>query len=314
MRRVALVLIALAVSLTVTLYLARHREAQPLTPELRSQLGGAYVDLAVGTTHYALSGPAHGRLVVLVHGGTIPMWTWDAQVPALTAAGYRVLRYDQLGRGLSDRPAGPYDRALYQRQLIELLDALRVDEPLHLVGLSFGSTVSATFAQAHPQRVDRLVLLSPIVHYAEGKLLFDLAKVPGVGEWYTRVIAVPGSIERAKALFPPDRAAALTALFEQQTRLDGYAAALLSFARSDALQDYRPALADLDPRRALVLIGTEDHETPPAHKDFLRQTFGAGYVEIDGGGHGMHVARASAINSKILSFLGSDGDAGPESE
>lgn len=310
MRRALLVLAALltlTALLAAGLYLTRHREVQALTPELRARLGGSYAELAVGTTHYALSGPARGPLVVLVHGGTIPMWTWDAQVPALTAAGFRVLRYDQLGRGLSDRPAGPYDRALYQRQLAELLDALGLAAPVHLVGLSFGSTISATFARNHPERVGRVVLLSPIVHYAEGKLLFDLAKVPGLGEWYTRVVSVPSSIERARTFFPPDQAAEMTARFEHQTRLGGYAAALLSFARGDALLDYRPALSELDPKRVLVLVGTEDREMPTAHVDFLRQAFGAGYVAIDGGGHGMHAARAPEINARIVSFLTAGG-------
>jgi pimeloyl-ACP methyl ester carboxylesterase len=41
--------------------------------------------------------------VVLVHGATVPMFTWDSIVPGLVAAGYRTVRYDMWGRGHSDR-------------------------------------------------------------------------------------------------------------------------------------------------------------------------------------------------------------------
>jgi pimeloyl-ACP methyl ester carboxylesterase len=45
---------------------------------------------------------------------------------ALANAGYRVLRYDQYGRGLSDRPNIEYTADVYDRQLGELLDALHI--------------------------------------------------------------------------------------------------------------------------------------------------------------------------------------------
>ena len=67
----------------------------------------SFIDLSVGKTHYELVGPETGRTVVLLHGGTIPMWTWDRQVPALVEAGFRVLRYDMCGRGYSDSPELP---------------------------------------------------------------------------------------------------------------------------------------------------------------------------------------------------------------
>jgi pimeloyl-ACP methyl ester carboxylesterase len=72
-----------------------------------------------------------------------------------------VIRYDLFGRGLSDRPDAAYDGAFYDRQLDDLLKALKVDGKIDLFGLSFGGYVSAHYASTHPQRIRTLNLVDP---------------------------------------------------------------------------------------------------------------------------------------------------------
>lgn len=303
MRRALLIILALVVAGLLAAYLLSHRETRTLDAQARAATGGDFIQLPVGTTHYELTGPADGPVVVLVHGGTIPMWTWDQQVPALTQAGFRVLRYDQLGRGFSDRPRADYSRALYLTQLEQLLDGLQLDGRVNLVGLSFGAALSASYASSHPERVNRVLLLAPIVHHAEGKLLFHLAKIPGFGEWYVRVVSVPGALSRAQAFFPRERAEEMTRLFDQQTRTQGFEDALLSFARGDALEDYTPAYQATSKLHARVLLGAQDSEMPPHHAQLLEETFGADFARIEGGGHGMHEQLSQQINAQMLEFL-----------
>ena len=50
-----------------------------------------------------------GRPVVLIHGWPLSGQAWLDQVPALTAAGFRVVAYDRRGLGRSDKPRGGYD-------------------------------------------------------------------------------------------------------------------------------------------------------------------------------------------------------------
>jgi pimeloyl-ACP methyl ester carboxylesterase len=50
-----------------------------------------------------------GRPVVLIHGWPLSGQSWRDQVPALTAAGFRVIAYDRRGFGRSDKPRGGYD-------------------------------------------------------------------------------------------------------------------------------------------------------------------------------------------------------------
>src|SRR5439155_24983892 len=112
-----------------------------------------------GVTAYHVHGDA-GPWVVLVHGLVTPMYAWESLATALAAAGFRVLRYDQLGRGLSDRPRAQYDLPLYVRQLRQLLAALDIASA-HVVGWSMGSVVASRFALESPERVRSHVLIAP---------------------------------------------------------------------------------------------------------------------------------------------------------
>ena len=286
-------------------YFALDREVRSLDAPTRKALGGTYVSLPDGVTHYELTGPEDGPVVVLIHGGTIPMFTWDAQVPALRAAGFRVLRYDHFGRGLSDRPEFDYDRALYQRQLEDLLTALRIKDPVHLVGLSFGGATAATFAAAHPEQVGSLALIAPVLDYAEGKPLFGMARVPGLGEWYARVFSVRGTVARANTFFKEsDANPSYAERFDEQTRFEGYEQSLLSMSRTDALTGYHEAYTALNRQPTLLLSGSADLEIPRSHIDYLRETLGAVvFVEIDGAGHGINVERKHEVNRQIVRFL-----------
>ena len=90
--------LALLLAVLLGVYYWLDPKTKVLDSAERERLGGSYVQLSDGVTHYALSGPTDGEVVVLVHGGTVPMLCWEKQAAALTAAGYRVLMYDQFGR------------------------------------------------------------------------------------------------------------------------------------------------------------------------------------------------------------------------
>src|SRR4029453_11854357 len=99
---------------------------------------GEFVRVRDGYTHFEVGGPPDGPVVVLAAGISVPYYIWDPTFTALVEAGFRVLRYDYYGRGYSDRPDIAYTQDAYLRQLTELLDVLKLVEPVNLMGLSFG--------------------------------------------------------------------------------------------------------------------------------------------------------------------------------
>ncbi len=84
---------------------------------------------------------------------------------AALAAQFRVVRYDRLGVGLSDRVPGPFglDREVEQ---LEALVGHLAEPQVHLFGFSSGGPTAVTFAARHPQSVGKLVLYGS---YVQGK-------------------------------------------------------------------------------------------------------------------------------------------------
>ena len=113
-----------------------------LEDKARASLPGNSVALSDGVTYYEMGGPPRGNPVVLIHGFSVPNFIWDPTFAALTQAGFRTLRYDLFGRGYSDRPKARYDKALFVRQLAELLEVMKFPQ-VDLVSLSMGGVVAA---------------------------------------------------------------------------------------------------------------------------------------------------------------------------
>ena len=269
-----------------------------------------FVTLTRGKTHYELAGPSDGRVVVLLHGGTIPMWSWDSQVTALVKAGYRVLRYDMFARGDSDPVGVPYDRELYRVQLLELLDRLELSEPVDLVGVSFGGGTSANFTVRHPDRVGRLTLIAPVVDYKKGKTMLRLLQAPWIGELLMRHIGLGIIEKRAGRFFETlDEADRFKRLFEKQIRSDHFFRAFLSMIRTDALGDYRAIYRRLgeQERPKMLLWGTADEEIPRESIEYLREVLpGVEYHALEGVTHGSVAEAPDRINALLVAFLSKD--------
>jgi 3-oxoadipate enol-lactonase len=99
------------------------------------------------TINYRLEGDGP-ETVVMVNGLADDLETWDDQVPALLDAGYRVLRFDNRGIGLSDKPVGPYTTAMFAADTKALVDHLQINH-FHLLGVSMGGMIAQEYALAH---------------------------------------------------------------------------------------------------------------------------------------------------------------------
>jgi len=112
-----------------------------------------------------LAGPADGPLVLLLHGASESFHMWRAQLPALAAAGFRVVAPSQRGYAAGARP--PTDDV--SRYGIDLLmaDAMAIaaafghgERRFHLVGHDWGGSIAWGIADKHPDRLASLTVLS----------------------------------------------------------------------------------------------------------------------------------------------------------
>jgi pimeloyl-ACP methyl ester carboxylesterase len=109
--------------------------------------------------HYAEQG--EGPLVFLCHGWPECWYSWRHQIPALAAAGFRVVAPDQRGYGQTDAPAAveAYDIFNLTGDLVGLVNALGEEHAI-LVGHDWGSLVAAAAALLRPDMFRALGLLS----------------------------------------------------------------------------------------------------------------------------------------------------------
>ena len=102
-----------------------------------------------------------GPLVLLLHGFPDTAHTWDHQLPALAAAGYRAVAPFMRGYHPTAIPAdGFYDKATLATDVAALIRALGGGKPVHLVGQDWGAIVSYAVLAAFPELVSRAVVMA----------------------------------------------------------------------------------------------------------------------------------------------------------
>jgi pimeloyl-ACP methyl ester carboxylesterase len=130
-----------------------------------TKLNGRLASLGAGDMYYAVHNEeADGPLVVTVHGFACGMLSFDYLSSYLADRGHAVLQYDAFGvGGHSDSPKTSYSMEAFVANIDELLTAAGLaDRRLMLVGYSMGCGIAASYAAAHPDRVDGVVLLDPV--------------------------------------------------------------------------------------------------------------------------------------------------------
>ncbi len=101
-----------------------------------------------------------GPTVVFVHGLVMDnLSSWWYTVATKAAKDADVICYDLRGHGMSERPPSGYTISDAVADLVGLLDALEVTQPVHVVGNSYGGVVGLALARQHPERAASLVLL-----------------------------------------------------------------------------------------------------------------------------------------------------------
>ena len=238
----------------------------------------------------------NGAAVVFVHAATGSRRVWEYQVPAFTAAGYRVIAYDRRGFGRSTvDPAGPQP-GTGADDLVALANHLKLDR-FHLVGTAAGGIVSLDFAVSFPQRLRSLVVANSIGgvqdedYVALGRRLrpspqFDAlpVEVREVGPAYRAADATGTArwveLSRQSRLARP--------LPSPQTFKNR-----VTFARLETIRV--PTL--------LISGGADLYAPPPVMRLFADRMKGAETIAVPDAGHSTFWEQAELFNRTLLTFL-----------
>jgi pimeloyl-ACP methyl ester carboxylesterase len=253
-----------------------------------------------------------GPAVLLLHGFPDTSFLWRHQIAALTGAGMRAIAPDLRGRGESERPPAVEDYRITRSvaDAVAVLDALGV-ERAHVVGHDFGAVVGWLLATAHPERVERLVVMS-VGHpnTAAGRPIAQREAA-----WYQLLFQFEGLAEE---LLQRDE----WRLFREWLRNDGDAdRAIQELERPGALTAglnwYRANLhprRDLQPRPALPPVAADTLGLWSDGDHYLVEDGMASsgehvagswrYERIEGASHWLQLDAAEQVTALLLEFLG----------
>ncbi|MGP3696681.1 alpha/beta fold hydrolase [Rhodobacter sp. NSM] len=155
------------------------------TPDLpRAELENRYlaspgdlVQVAGTTIHMRDRGPKTAPAVILIHGFGSSLHTWSAWQDRM-AVKRRVISFDLPGLGLSPPDAtGDYSDERVSQIVLAIMDRAQLKRA-DVIGNSIGGRIAFTFAAAHPDRVRKLVLVSPDGYESPGFTYGEAPEVP----------------------------------------------------------------------------------------------------------------------------------------
>lgn len=253
-----------------------------------------------------------GPPMILIHGFGGSMWQWEYQSTAL-AGNFRVLTLDLLGSGFSDKPDLEYRPEEVLHYFRGFMDALGIDRAT-LIGNSMGAGVALAMALTHPERVDRLVLISGLPPNVKDKLASPLIKravESSAPTWLVRLaswFAGSSATERILKEIVYDHRQLTPAVLERSSRnrrASNFIGPVLAMGRTVPLweKDYAPRLSTIR-APTLMLWGEEDKVFPIAVGRELAATLPqAQFVAVPRAGHIPQWERPAEVNRAILDFL-----------
>jgi pimeloyl-ACP methyl ester carboxylesterase len=281
--------------------IATDRETKPA----EKRPGGKIVQLAGGDLHYKDEGDRGDRVVVLLHGFSASQRWWDRVAPDLVRRGLRVIRFDLLGHGGSEKPRDGYAPDEQARRVGDALDKIGVRRAT-VVGHSMGGTVASALVQERSKLVRRVAVIgtSPRDGFAELPFTGRLATWPVVGELARR--------------FAPDQVirAGLDSAFADGVDVpDAFVDDLdgMTFSAYDKSTTLANEFNEDQPnskrvRRSgkplLVIFGTKDEIVDPKAADaWAKDVPRARVVKLRGVGHSPLWERSREVVKELLDFV-----------
>ena len=248
--------------------------------------GSRFVEVSGVRVHYRDEG--RGAPVLLIHGTASSLHTWDGWVDALSSD-FRLIRADLTGFGLTGPdPLNDYSASRRNELLLGLVDRLDVGR-FSVAGNSLGGYLALELALAHPERVDRLVLVDPAGFPREregGFSVLDLGRVPIlktiISHWTPRFLVAKAvrEVYGDPSLVTDD----LIDRYDRLLRRRGNRAALLESLATEGAVDVEALRSLRSP--TLILWGREDRLTSVRLAEAFRREIPRSELTVyDGVGH-----------------------------
>lgn len=247
--------------------------------------------------HHKIEGK--GQTLILIHGGGTDSRVWDSISQELVQS-YQVVTYDLRGHGESPTPT---DTTNHVEDLNNLMTSLNIHKAT-LIGHSLGGQIATDYALLHPNKVKKLVLLSPGLsgyqydeaYQALGKEMWSA--VPNVDSMLHIMLNTPDAYAmqesmkgaNAEKIKQIHKANIIKSLqwknFEQEWPIDNTADQLSELAAP-----------------TLFIVGSEDKPDLFKIKELFKKVPKIEFQEIQGADHGLLCTHTKQINNSIKVFI-----------
>ena len=257
-----------------------------------------YLDVDGDRIHVIERGSEGARLLLL-HGYASNAQAWRAVMDRL-AGRFQMVAVDFPGFGWSTRyPSHPLTGDGYAELLVRILDALGWERP-HVVGQSWGGGLAQRLAAAHPDRVDRLVLVAT-VDPSRTLWLGTAGLRLGIRFPFLAKIAVARA-QRVAARAAGARRWEMARAYVEPLRLAGMGAFLDRFVAEHATSSHLDLGRIAGP--TLVIGPLEDRVVlPEVTRSVAARIRGSRYVPLAGAGHSVAAEEPEQVAELIAGFL-----------
>lgn len=243
-----------------------------------------------------------GPPLLLINGHLVARTAWDFQFPVF-ARHFRTIRIENRDAGESDPESAPYTIADMASDAVTLLDALAIPRA-HVIGHSMGVSIALRLTLDHPDRVDRLILVSG--RAADPAEDASRSEPPTRDTWIAdplararaRAVAVvaPGYFDRYPEQF--------VAVVEQERGNRMTYEGMLRQREAGREESTLPRLGEIV-APTLVIHGDRDPLVTVPHGEALAAGIrGARLRVFPDVGHRPQVERTEEFNRAVLAFLG----------
>jgi 3-oxoadipate enol-lactonase len=246
--------------------------------------------------NYRLEGPEKAPVVVLSNSLGTNLSMWDPQATVLCEK-FCVLRYDSRGHGLSSVTPGPYSIEQLGRDVITLLDALKI-EGAYFCGLSMGGMIGMWLGVNAASRMKGLVLCSTAANIGTSETWN--ARIKDVKERGMAAIATTVVLRWFSENFVKKSPEVIEAMRQMllQAPPEGYAACCAAIRDADFSHDLSRVTA-----RTLVIAGAQDPVISTANAHLVAAGIPrASYLELHAA-HLSNIEAAPQFTEALLKFL-----------
>ena len=248
--------------------------------------------------HVEVEGSVGAPVLMLSNSLGTDLHMWDDQAGEF-AKHFRLVRYDRRGHGKSGVPKGPYSMERFGRDVLAILDALKIKKT-SWCGLSMGGMVGQWLGANAPDRVEKLILSNCTDYYADKGPWNDRIKL--VREKGLAHI-VSGNMERWFTKAFRDSHPQVIARFSDMfvaTNVDGY----LACGAAVRDMDHRTFLPKIK-APTLIIAGRHDPATTVAMAESMRDRIPGAKLAVIDAAHISNAEQPQVYCKTVLDFLGS---------